>query len=111
MMKCPGCNNTHWIRSAPRGFADRLAILRLKRPYRCLKCNSVRLASIFTDFTSDPDEHKFNLAQTVMWELKCPECGGRVRRSRRNVLERLVFFVRAYRCLACRTRFRRFTLV
>src|SRR6266571_4448710 len=34
MMYCRRCNNTHWERTKPQGLLERLASLRLQRPYR-----------------------------------------------------------------------------
>jgi DNA-directed RNA polymerase subunit RPC12/RpoP len=105
-MYCPRCNNTHWLIARPRDWLDRLAILRLKRPYRCIKCERVRLGYIFLDFrTSRPRKREKKQHESI---LKCPWCGGVVRRTHRKALERLLFFVRAYRCIECQARFRTF---
>src|SRR5438094_328516 len=109
MMYCPRCNNTHWVKIKARDYRDRLAILRLKRPYRCTKCDRTRLGSIFLDFTlSRPrkPKRKVPVDKSDTSVLRCPECGGGVRRSRRHAIERLLFFIRAYRCLQCKARFR-----
>src|SRR5262245_59789961 len=97
MMYCPRCNNTYWIRIDPRGIKDRIAVLRLKRPYRCVKCERVRLGSIFLKFVEP--------------ELKCPKCGSDVRRAHRSPWERMILIVRPYRCLKCQARFRKFRFV
>ena len=114
MMYCPKCNNTHWVKIKPRRLADRLAILRLKRPYQCIKCDRIQLGSIFLDFKwSSPRKPKRKIPRDKpnASDLKCPECGGSVRRSRRRGVERLLFFLRAYRCSQCEARFRTFKLV
>src|SRR5215470_483506 len=110
MMYCPRCNNTHWTITKPRGWLDRLAILRLKRPFLCIKCERVRLGSIFLDlrtsmFRKPRRKREENQHGSI---LKCPSCGGVVRRVHRKMLERALFFVRAYRCIECQTRFRTF---
>jgi hypothetical protein len=108
MMYCPRCNNTHWEPVEPRNFLDRLAILRLQRPYRCEKCDRVRLGWIFLDSNSKPRKprRKIPFATLRVEDMRCPECGGGVRRSRRNGLERWLIFIRVYRCMECRNRFR-----
>ena len=37
--RCHGCGSTNVRRSAPRSLAERLMILLLCRPYRCLRCD------------------------------------------------------------------------
>ena len=108
MMYCPRCNNTHWVKTNHRNLKDRLAILLLRRPLRCIKCDRVRLGSIFLDFKPlGARKPKRKIARdNDISELKCPQCGSSVRRSHRRSIERLIFFIRAYRCLDCRTRFR-----
>jgi hypothetical protein len=110
MIYCPRCNNTHWVTTRHRDWLDRLAILRLKRPYRCIKCDRVRLGTIFLDFgISRPRQTRRKLVENEDAPLlKCPTCGGVVRRAHRRMIERLLFFVRAYRCLECQSRFRTF---
>jgi hypothetical protein len=112
MMYCPRCKNTHWVQTKPRHFADRMAVLRLKRPYKCIKCDRIQLGSIFLDFKwpkpSKP-KRKTPRGKTSKPELKCPECGETVRRSHRRGIERLFFFTKAYRCKKCETRFHKFT--
>jgi uncharacterized protein with PIN domain len=108
MMYCPRCNNTYWVRSRPRDVSERLAILRLKRPYRCTKCGRMRLGSIFLDFKwfgPRKPKRKFVRDKGSASSLTCPECGSGVRRSRRRALERVLFFLKAYRCVDCRARF------
>lgn len=114
MMYCARCNNTHWVKMEPRRSADRLAMLRLKRPYRCIKCDRIQLGSIFLDFKWSKlakPKRKIGRDKPNTSDLKCPECGGTVRRSRRRGIERLLFFTRAYRCSECATRFRTFKFV
>jgi DNA-directed RNA polymerase subunit RPC12/RpoP len=106
MLYCPRCNNTHWKRVAAKGAADRLLRLRLKRQYRCLKCDKVLTASIFADF----EWHMFRSRPRRSAEPRCPACGNSSRRSRRQLLERLFPFWRAYRCNECSRRFRAFQL-
>jgi hypothetical protein len=109
MMYCPRCNNTHWIRTKRKTILERISLLALKRPYRCKKCDRVQLGSIFLDFTlSGPRKPKRKIARDKKdsSDLKCPECGGNVRRSHRRGLERVLFFTRAYRCFDCEARFR-----
>src|SRR5205085_8961955 len=93
MMYCRRCNNTHWARIKPRGFRDHLAILSLRCPYRCLKCERVRLGWLFSDSKKKP-------------AVTCPECGSKAQRTRRKPFERALLFIRAYRCLNCKARFR-----
>jgi DNA-directed RNA polymerase subunit RPC12/RpoP len=91
---------------------EQLAWLVLKRPYRCIKCDRIQLGFIFLDFHSpgrQKPRHKSRKKQAE--EIKCPECGGTVRRSRRRGIERLLFFSKAYRCSECEIRFRTFKLV
>lgn len=39
-------------------------------------------------------------------DRKCPRCGsGMILRSRRKVLEKLLFFLRPFRCYTCMHRF------
>ena len=89
---------------------DRLAILRLHRPYLCIKCKRVRLGWVFLDFTlRRPTLHpkrKIAFDKPHLVDLRCPECGGDVRRSRRTLIERMLIFIRPYRCLRCDVRFR-----
>src|SRR5437867_4496560 len=112
MMYCRRCNNTHWEKMKPRGVIERLALLRLKRPYRCTKCSRIKLGSIFLNFRprkpsvrSRKERHHKKIS-----DMKCPRCGAPVRRSHRRGLERLLFFTKAYRCGECETRFRSFRL-
>jgi transcriptional regulator NrdR family protein len=114
MMYCPRCNNTHWKPTEGRKLRERLAWLLLRRPYRCIKCERIQLASIFLDFQwPGPRKPRRKIArdQGDITELKCPECGGSVRRSRRRGIERLMFFAKAYRCSECTARFKTFKLV
>src|SRR5258706_4973498 len=104
MMYCPRCNNTHWDKIKGRHFKDHLAILRLKRPFRCTKCDRVRLGSVFLDFSWSrvrKSKRKPPISKSEAENMRCPECGGGVRRSHRGTIERLLFFVQAYRCLHC----------
>ena len=92
---------------------EQIAFLVLKRPYRCIKCDRIQLGSIFLDFTlSRPRKprRKKERKETPPLNLKCPECGGSVRRSRRHGVERLFFFAKAYRCSECEHRFRNISL-
>ncbi|MBI2149534.1 MAG: hypothetical protein HYU27_02870 [Acidobacteria bacterium] len=114
MMYCPRCNNTHWVKTGKRRPEDRLAILRLKRPYKCIKCDRIQLGSIFLDYKwpklfSRKKREKRSKADKE--QVKCPHCGGAVRRSRRKGLERLLIFWRAYRCSQCDVRFLSFKFV
>ena len=114
MMYCPKCNNTHWVKTKPRHFTDRLGILRLKRTYKCIKCNRIQLGSIFLDFkwsTFSIAKRKKPRNKPNKPALKCPECGGNTRRSHRKGIERLMFFTKAYRCAECKARFHRFALL
>ena len=109
MMHCPRCNNTHWTRTKARRAEDSLAILRLKRPYRCIKCDRIQLGSIFLDFKWPKISEKNRKRERRKKDspnVKCPACGGEVRRSRRRGIERLLIFWRAYRCSHCDIRFR-----
>src|SRR5215831_1170163 len=114
MMYCPRCNNTHWVKAAARDFCDNLSWLALTRLYRCIKCDGVQRGSVFLDFhLSTPRKPRRRIAwdRQDSSELICPQCGGGVRRSRRRGLEQLLFFSRAYRCLACEARFRTVRLI
>jgi DNA-directed RNA polymerase subunit RPC12/RpoP len=91
MLYCPSCNNTHWTAT---GNFNILAFLRLKRELKCGKCGKIVLGSIFVD-TGVVKERK----------VHCPACNARSKRSRRTGLVRLLIFVRAYRCQACKHRF------
>jgi hypothetical protein len=78
----------------------------LKRPYRCIKCDRIQLGSIFLDFSlPKPRKAKRGFKEDEA-NLKCPECGGNARRSRRRGIERFLFFAKAYRCFQCQARFR-----
>ena len=84
-------------------------LLLLERPYRCLKCNRIRLGSVFLSFTSSVPRmprRKVIFDNPIRQNMRCPECGGDVRRAHRNVFEKVLIFVRVYRCINCRTRFR-----
>jgi DNA-directed RNA polymerase subunit RPC12/RpoP len=96
MLYCPGCNNTHWT---PTGKFSVLHFLRLKRELKCGKCGKIMLGSIFLDTGSVKDRR-----------VPCPECKARSSRSRRKGMERLLIFVRAYRCQECKHRFHRLHL-
>src|SRR5690349_21775679 len=114
MMYCPRCNNTHWVPTEGRDVLEQLAWVILKRPYRCIKCDRVQLGSLFLDFhLTGPRKPKRKIPRDKkkIQDLKCPECGSSVRRSRRRGLERLLFFTRAYRCSDCDARFRTFKLI
>ncbi len=107
MMYCPRCNNTHWTRTEASRAADHFAILRLKRSYRCNKCGRIQLGSVFLDFKWPKlSEKKRKKSPPKKENVKCPNCGGEVRRSRRRGLERFLIFWRAYRCSHCDIRFR-----
>lgn len=93
---------------------EQLALLLLRRPYRCIKCDRIQLGSIFLDFQwRGPRKPRRKVARDRddITEMKCPECGGPVRRSRRRGFERLMFFSRAYRCSECEARFKTFKFV
>jgi hypothetical protein len=105
-MHCPKCNNTNWVIAEHRSFMDRLAILRLKRPYQCIKCERIRLGWVFLRLLSHATVSHSRPSDAKWDELKCPECGGDVRRSHRRTIDRMLFFLTPYRCLECRTRFR-----
>src|SRR5437016_405626 len=98
MLYCRRCNNTHWKRIAPKTVAERLLILGLKRQYLCLKCNKVTVASIFADIDWHRSKSKKPKKAKSNPTVKCPKCDGETRRSRRKGFERLVPFMRAYRC-------------
>jgi DNA-directed RNA polymerase subunit RPC12/RpoP len=93
MLYCKSCNNTHWT---PTGKFKVLAFLRLKRELRCGKCGKTALGSMFLDTGSAKDRR-----------VLCPTCKARSIRSRRTLLERLLIFVRPYRCQTCKLRFHR----
>jgi len=101
MLYCPGCNNTHWDTTKPRGITDVLAILLLQRPLKCTKCDRIRLGWIFTNFTVLP-----SLREREDF-ITCPDCGGPASRAPRRRLERAVVVLRAYRCVDCKKRFRK----
>ena len=93
---------------------ERLSFLLLRRPYRCIKCQRVQLGFLFLDFHWQSVcnlKRKTTARDTkTLAELKCPECGGQVWRSRRRGVERLLFFTKAYRCCECEARFRTFNV-
>jgi len=108
MMYCPKCNNTHWARIEPRNWMDQIAMLRLRRPYQCTKCERVRLGPLFLDHTPvGPRKSRRQADKVRAAALKCPHCGGVVRRSHRTWMERLLFIIKTYRCTDCRERFRK----
>lgn len=96
MLYCPHCNNTHWRAT---GTVRLLDLLRLKRDLKCGKCGKVVPGSIFLD-TGDKKERR----------ITCPTCKATAIRSRRVGVERLLFFLRAYRCKECKHRFHRVRL-
>lgn len=108
MLYCPRCNNSHWARVAAKTAAERLLVLVLRRRYRCLKCNKVMSASIFTDFKwprlGIPRKKK-HIKGTGKGTV-CPKCGKAARRSHRLIWERLLLVMKTYRCTECRHRFR-----
>jgi transposase-like protein len=97
MLYCPSCNNTHWYTTKN---VKVLAFLRLKKELKCGKCNKIVLGSIFLS-----TENGRKRSVTV-----CPSCKTSAVRSRRKGVERLLFFLRAYRCQACKIRFRKLQL-
>src|SRR5436190_23547463 len=112
MLYCPRCNNAHWDKARARNMRDGFAILGLKRPYQCTKCNRVRLGWIFLDLkweSSPKPQRKKHRHKSKTAELKCPVCNSSANRSHRRGLERLLFFIKAYRCSKCEHRFRTFT--
>jgi uncharacterized protein with PIN domain len=113
MMYCRRCNNTHWAKTQARNALDRLALLILRRPYQCNKCERIQLGSIFIDIKARSRKRQRRILQqrTDHSKIKCPECGGTVHRCRRRTIERLLVFTRAYRCFKCEARFWRFTPV
>jgi DNA-directed RNA polymerase subunit RPC12/RpoP len=111
MMYCRRCNNTHWEKSEPQGLLEWLAFLRLQQPYRCTKCGRIKFGSIFLNFKrsnaamrNSKEQHRKSRV------MKCPRCGGHVRRSHRKGIEKLLFFTKTYRCSECETRFRKLKL-
>jgi DNA-directed RNA polymerase subunit RPC12/RpoP len=96
MLYCPGCNNTHWT---PTGKFKILAAIRLKRELKCGKCGKLKFGSIFLDTGSVKDRR-----------VLCPTCNSRSIRSRRTTWERLLVFVRPYRCQECKLRFHKLHL-
>jgi len=110
MMYCRRCNNTHWERTKPQGLLERLAFLRLQRPYRCTKCGRIKFGSIFLNFKHSKTSMRNLKEHHKSKEMKCPRCGGHVRRSHRHGIEKLLFFTKTYRCSECETRFRKFKL-
>jgi hypothetical protein len=94
MLYCPRCNNTHW---SPTEQTKLLLLLRLKKELQCGKCGKVMPGSIFMRTSGTEKERK----------VHCPSCTASATRSRRTGFERLLFFLRAYRCKECKTRFRR----
>ena len=106
MMYCPRCNNTFWKTSERKTVMDYFSVLWFRRPYRCTKCDRIKHASIFLAWSDAPKRKKIDFSKESTSQLNCPECGGILRRSHRNLLERLFFVFRAYRCIDCRARFR-----
>ena len=101
-MNCPRCNNTHWTPSQHRNSKEWFAILLLCRPYRCLKCDFVRLGLIFLHREARPSSTR---DKTLSEAKRCMECGLSLSRSKRRGIERLL--VRsAYRCNECKIRLR-----
>src|SRR5688572_26240457 len=96
MLYCPSCNDTHWKATRSRKL---LALLRLKKELQCGKCGKVLLGSIF-----------LNTGNTADRRARCPACKAKAVRSRRKGIERLIFFIRAYRCQSCKNRFRKVQL-
>jgi DNA-directed RNA polymerase subunit RPC12/RpoP len=78
-----------------------LAAFTLKRTYRCLKCDKVMLGSIFLERRAGNRDKPS--------KIKCPQCGETTHRSRRSAIERIIPYLRAYRCSKCDSRFRRFS--
>ncbi len=96
MLYCPSCNNTHW--NATDGPSV-LALLRLKKELKCRKCGKIVLGSVFVKTDKEREHH-----------AHCPACKSTAIRSRRKGVERLLFFLRAYRCQSCKNRFRKLQL-
>jgi hypothetical protein len=96
MLYCPSCNDTHW--KATRNLKI-LALLRLKKELQCGKCGKILLGSIFLNTERKPDRRTL-----------CPACKAKAVRSRRKGIERLMFFIRVYRCQSCKNRFRKLQL-
>src|SRR5262245_29485305 len=108
MMQCKRCNNTHWVKAAGHLRKYPFAILRLHRPYKCIKCGRIQTGSIFfidkwAEYSEKRNKRREALRKTA--KLRCPKCGSEVRRSRRRGLELIFIFWRAFRCLKCRKRF------
>ena len=97
-MRCPRCNNTHWLPEPRRLASDYLKLLALKRPFRCLKCDKI-MSGLFwlSEGRSIPKKRSAS--------RPCPKCGETTQRSRRRRLERVLVFWRAYRCGKCEVRF------
>jgi DNA-directed RNA polymerase subunit RPC12/RpoP len=99
MLYCPRCNNTHWTPAEMKGMRPLLAVLTLQRPYSCLKCGKITLGSVFLERRS--------LNRDKSPKVDCPRCGSATHRSRRQSVERLIPWLKAYRCSNCNSRFRR----
>jgi len=114
MLYCPRCNNTHWSRVQTNTFRQALLNVTLRNRYRCMKCEKVVVASMFTDMQWPRlrSRKKRKRKATQQQDPACPSCGKTAtRRSRRKGLERLFPFWRAYRCTDCDHRFKVFALM
>ena len=111
MLYCPRCNNTHWARMPLTTFGQYLLLLTFMQRFRCLKCEKVVVAHLLTDIRWPRLRLKRLLrgGRSHHDAPKCKKCGKETQRSHRSGKERLVPFVRAYRCTACQHRFRIFT--
>jgi hypothetical protein len=47
MMYCIDCRNTHWVPAKFKRLRDYVALLLLRRPYRCRKCDRIQSGFIF----------------------------------------------------------------
>ena len=104
MLNCPRCHNNHWTLVGSKPASAALLLLTLRRRYRCLKCDRVMTASIFRNMTGRTLLHGLKKRNFV----RCPTCGQPARRSHRRVFERMVPFLRVFRCNDCKYRFRHF---
>lgn len=112
MLYCPRCNNTHWARVAAKTTNEQLLVIGLKRRYRCLKCDKILTASIFTDFRwPRPASSRNKTKKKKSDSPACPKCQHETRRSRRKGVERLLVFGKVYRCDECGNRFWTFRFI
>lgn len=98
-MRCPRCNNTHWIPEPRQLATDYARLVVLQRPFRCLKCDKIMNGPFWLSGGRSKPKNKQGAGRA------CPKCGEPARRSRRRRLERMLIFWRAYRCGKCEVRF------